>query len=178
MLDGIREVVGVESYNVSCSLPASPVTKNTKISSVQQTVSRVENPVWQTGVPTPINNGVLTPNQKALALLTGFATGSIRMKDDAVQHLPIVQGNKSIGESLQELPWYSPNPAKKIDGSANRSEKTKLINSGLKKTLVSSTIAGQLADQYPRKPIPDSEIKPENIISGSPEYIPYKRLKY
>ena len=178
MLAETREVIDVASSNISHSAPNTPITKHTKTFLDQTPIPKVESPKWKAGVPTPTNDGVLTPNQEALNLLTGFATGSIRMKDDVVQHLPAVQGNTSIGESLQELPWYSPNQTKKIDGSVNCSKKAKLVEKKPKKKLALQTIAGQLAEQYPCKCISDSEIKPENIILGSPEYIPYKHLKY
>ena len=34
-------------------------------------------PSWRVGVPTPLNEGSLTPNQEAIGLLAGFASGSI-----------------------------------------------------------------------------------------------------
>ena len=77
---------------------------------------------WQEGVPSPIRKGVLTPNPEALSLLAGFASGSVKMDRDVVQHLPITQGNKSIGSTLSELPWYTPD-TKKMDGI--RSKKAK-----------------------------------------------------
>ena len=53
-----------------------------------------------------------------MGLLAGFALGSIRMEGDVVQHLPAVKGNQTIGDNLQELHWYTPNPnKKKTDGS-------------------------------------------------------------
>ena len=66
---------------------------------------------WKTGVQTPLSEGFLTPNQEAIGLLAGFASGSIPMEGDVVQHLPAVKGNQTIGDNLQELPWYIPNPS-------------------------------------------------------------------
>ena len=37
--------------------------------------------------------------------------------------------------------------------------------------------AGLLATQHPYQCVPDSKIRIENIIPGSPEYIPYKWIK-
>ena len=82
------------------------------------------------------------------------------MKGDIVQHLPIVQGNKTISDSLQEIPWYSPK-RKKTDSSVIHSKKAKIAKKEPKKQVTYHT------------QIPDSEIRPENIIPGSPEYILY-----
>ena len=49
--------------------------------------------------------GLLTPNQEAIGLLAGFASDSVQMEGDVVQHLPTIKGNQTIGENLQELPW-------------------------------------------------------------------------
>ena len=51
---------------------------------------KLKSPKFKTGVPTPIKEGKLTPNSEALTLLSGFADGSIQMKDDEVQHLPSI----------------------------------------------------------------------------------------
>ena len=139
-------------------------------------IPKVDTIKWKQGVPTPINEGSLTPNQEALGLLTGFTSGSVRMKGDIVQHLSIVQGNKSIGDSLQEIPWYSPK-RKKTDGSVIHSKKAKIAKKEGKKHITSQTNASHLAKKSPHTQIPDSEIRPENIIPGSPEYIPYKKVK-
>ena len=43
--------------------------------------------------------------------------------------------------------------------------------------MIKQTKAGELAKLNPHQRIPDSEINIENIIPGSPEYVPYKRIK-
>ena len=43
--------------------------------------------------------------------------------------------------------------------------------------LVRLTNASLLAKANPCTQVPDSEIRPENIILGSPEYVPYKWKK-
>ena len=95
------------------------------------------------------------PNTEALTLLTGFATGEIFMEGEQLKHLP------SISESLETL-WESPKRRKNIDGRSNCTKK------------------GTIAQKEPRKnvrtQIPDSEIKLENIIPGSPAYLPYERI--
>ena len=47
----------------------------------------------------------------------------------------------------------------------------------MKKHMVKQTQANKLAKMNTCTRIPDSEIKIENIIPGSPVYIPYKRVK-
>ena len=101
------------------------------------------------------------------------------MEGDAVQHLPAMKGNQTIGENLQGLPWYTPSPKrkKKIDNSANQNKKPAVAKKESKKHLVKQTITSQLAQKNPQSKIPDLEIKIENIIPGSPVYIPYKKPK-
>ena len=95
-------------------------------------IPKVDTLKWKQGVPTSIIEGSLTPHQEALGLLTSFTTGSIRMRGDVVQLLPTVQGNKSIGNSSQEIPWYSPK-RRKVDGSAIHSKKAKIAKKGTQK---------------------------------------------
>ena len=124
------------------------------------------------GVPTPINEGTLTPNQEAFGLLVGFASGSVCMEGDVVQHLPIVQGNKTFGDSLGELPWFNPNTKTKQMDLLLDQKRLKL----LKRKPVKSK-AKTLAKKNPQTWGPDSDIRIENIIPGSPVYIPCKKGK-
>ena len=120
--------------------------------------------------------GSLTPNQEAFGLLISFATGSVRMRGDVVQHLPTLQGNKSIGDSLWEIPWYSPK-RRKVDGSVIHSKEAKITKKEPKKHLVKQNNASLLAKMNPHTQVPNSEIRPENIIPDSQEYVPYKKIK-
>ena len=85
-----------------------------------------------------------------------------------------MQGNQSTGESLSELPWYSPESMKKTDGSAIRSRKAMLAVKAPQSHSVTNMQA--YTAQHPHHRIPDSEIRLENIILGSPEYIPYRHV--
>ena len=60
----------------------------------------------------------------------------------------------------------------KSHGKTNHSKKAKIAQKEPRKT-----IAKQLAEQKPRTKIPDSEIRVENIMSGSPLFIPYHHIK-
>ena len=126
---------------------------------------------WQEGVLSPIRRGALTPNKEAFSLSARFASGSVRMDGDVVQHLPIMQENKSIGSTLSELLWFTPNTEKK-DGSVIHSKKAKVAKTTRKQTKVN-----KLAQKQPHTRITDSDIRIENIIPGSPIYIPYKNIK-
>ena len=139
-------------------------------------IQKVDTLKWKQGIPTPIIEGSLILNQEAFGLLTGFTTGSIRMRDDVVQHLPTVQGNKSIGDRLQEILWHSPK-RRKYDGSAIHSKKAKIAKKEPEKHLVRHTNTNLWAKMNPRIQIPDSEIRPENSIPVSPEYVPYQKIK-
>ena len=68
-----------------------------------------------------------------------------------MKHLP------TISESL-ETSWETPK-RKNIDGSANRTKKAKIAQKEPRKGL---------AIQHPHTKVPNSEIKLENIIRGSP----------
>ena len=57
-----------------------------------------------------------------------------------------------------------------MDGSANNNKKSVIAKKEPK------TKAKLLAEKRPQTKIPDSEIHPENIIVGSPVYIPYKKV--
>ena len=114
------------------------------------------------GALTPLQEGQLTPNTEALTLLTGFATGEIFMEREQLKHLP------SISESLETL-WESPKRRKNFDGRSNCTKKATIAQKEPRKI-----ISKKLPEKNFRTRIPDSEIKLENIIPGSPAYLPYK----
>ena len=149
---------------VVCSVPSSPVDSiklflsRTPIPTLKQIV---KSPQFVKGVPTLVQEGKMTPNTEALSLLTGFATGNVTMKGDEVQHIP------SISQSLGTI-WETPKH-KVTDGSANHTKKTKVTKKEPRKN-----ISKQMAETNPRTKIPDSEIRIENIIQGSPSFVPYK----
>ena len=124
------------------------------------TLKRIaKSPEFVKGVPTPVQEGQMTPNTEALSLLTGFATGQVTMKGDEVQHIP------SISQSLGTI-WETPK-RKVTDGSANRTKKAKVAKKEPRKN-----ISKQMAEANPRTKIPDSKIRIENIIQGSPSFVP------
>ena len=169
------KVIKVANCTFSCSTPNTPITKCPKFSSfLQRTpVPKVTSPIWKIGVSTRINDDTLTPNQEAITLLSGFATGQIKMSGDVVQHLltnTTQDELQTIGESLQELENHSPTIKMKIDGSANQNKKAMVAKKEPK------TKAKLLVDKDPRTKIPDPEICPENIIVSSPAYVPYKKI--
>ena len=98
------------------------------------------------------------------------------MEGDVGQHLLIVQGNKSIGEMLNKVPWFSPIlKRKKTDGSAICSKKAKIAKEEPHNPVKQpKTNAKILAERNPCTKILDSEIHIENIIPRSPTYVPYK----
>ena len=154
-----------EKRKVVRSVPSSPVDSiklflsKTPIPTLDQRIAK--SPEFVKGVPTPVQEGQMTPNTEALSLLTGFATGQVTMKDNEVQHIP------SISQSLGTI-WETPK-RKVTDGSANRTKKAKVTKKEPRKN-----ISEQMAEANPRTKIPDSEIRIENIIQGSPQFVPYK----
>ena len=146
--------------NVSCSVPSSPVTKSVLIKSFldRTPIPSVQTTQWVQGAPTPIQEGQLTPMSEALNLLVGFSTGEVTMEGENMKHLP------SISESLSSL-WDTPK-WKNTNGSVNRTKKAKIAQKEPRKN-----ISKGLAIQHPRTKIPDSEIKLENIVQGSPSFV-------
>ena len=155
-----------KNRKVSHSVPSSPVTSiklfmpKTPIPTLKRK-EKLKSPKFVKGVPTPIKEGRLTPNSEAFSLLSGFATGNIKMGGDEVLHLP------SIGTSLATI-WETPK-RKDIDGSVNRTKKAKVAQKEPRKNL-----SKQLAERHPHTKVPDSDIKLENIILGSPSYVPIR----
>ena len=117
------------------------------------------------GAPTPIQEGQLTPITEALNLLVGFSTGEVVIEGENVKHLP------SISKSLNSI-WNTPK-RKNTDGSVNRTKKAKIAQKEPHKN-----ISKDLAIQHPHPKIPDSEIKLENIVQGSPSFVPHSVKSY
>ena len=157
-------------FNVSHSVPCSPVVKDVTKSDFlsKLPIPKITEFKWVWGAPTPVAQGSMSPNEQAITLLAGFASGSVKMDGDSLRHLPAIP-EKSINETLNEIPWETPKQ-KRIDGKANHSKKPKIAQIEPRKT-----IAKQLAEQKPRTKI--SEIGVKNIIQGSPIYIPYHHVK-
>ena len=107
--------------DVMRSVPSSSIVKNVQIKPFLHKTPipsiKKETTKWVKGVPTPIQEGQLTPNTEALNLLAGFASGEVVMEGDELKHLP------SISKSLETI-WDMPK-RKNTDGSANRTNKPK-----------------------------------------------------
>ena len=154
--------------NVSRSVPSSPVTENVSIKSFLDwtpiPLLQMESTQWVQGAPMPIQEGQLTPMSEALDLLVGFSTGEVIMEGENMKHLP------SISESLNSI-WNTPK-WKNTDGSVNRTKKAKITQKEPCKNILKD-----LATQHPRTKIPDLEIRLENIVQGSPSFIPHSVKK-
>ena len=103
----------------------------------------------------------MTPIFEALNLLVGFSSGEVIMEGEELKHIP------SISNHLESL-WDTPK-RKNIDGHANRTKKSKIAQKEPCKD-----ISKQLANQKTQTKVPDSEIRIENIIQGSPSFVPCK----
>ena len=91
------------------------------------------------------------------------------MAGDKICHLPTTPDDNSISESLNELPWSTPEISKKTDGSVNRNKKPKIAQKEPRKIH-----AKQPTELSSHTKVPDADIKLENIIPGSPAFIPYQ----
>ena len=88
------------------SVPSSPVTESVQISEFTNKMP-IPNPVleatkWVQGAPTPIQEGLMSPNTEAINLMAGFASGHVTIDGDDLKQLP------SISKSLSEV-WETPN---------------------------------------------------------------------
>ena len=167
MTDPEQGIVNVQ-LNLSTSVPNSPVTKTefSKMFLRNTPIPRVTK--WIKGVLTPIQEGDMSPNQQAFSLIKGFASDEITMAGDEIHHLPTIPDGNMISESLNELPWPTLERSKKTDGSVNRNKKPKIAQKEPRKLH-----AKQLAELNSHTKVPDADIKLENIIPGSPAFIPY-----
>ena len=150
-----------------CSVPSSPVTKPVRISEFLNKTP-IPNPAleatkWVSGVPTQIQEGLMSPNTEAINLIAGFANGHITIDGNDLKHVP------SISKSLSEV-WETPNKWVPVDSSTTGARKTVIVQKKPRKN-----VSRQIAQKEPRTRIPDSEIKLSNIIPGSPVFLPYKR---
>ena len=158
-----------KSENRSRSVPSSPVVIKPFVTKTP--IPRVYSPEWKEGAPTPILTGDLSPNTEAFSLLTGFASGEVTMDGSMIKHIPVppVHG-KSISEQLDELPWNrSPKRKQLSNGKAIRNKKPKIAEKEPR-----HRPKQPIAEKTPRTRVPDSEIRLDNIIPGSPLYIPIR----
>ena len=102
MAEKNRKTYSVPSSPVDCSIKS--FLETTPIPTLKKK-EKLKSPQFIKGVPTPIKKGQLTPNSEAISLLSGFATGQVRMEGEEVLHLP------SISESLHTL-WETPKKSK------------------------------------------------------------------
>ena len=165
----LRKVVTGSSSISSRSLPCSPV-QYTRPFLPNTLVLSTTSLTWKQGIPTPINEGNLSPNELAVKLLAGFSTGKIRMRGDVVEHRLSSDADESIADILSQLDSATHHKDQKANDLVPHICPDITINNETK------MIAEFQTKRNPRTKVPDSEIHPENIILGSPVYIPYKKI--
>ena len=164
-----RKVVTSSSSISSCSLPCSPIQHPTTFL-MNTPVPKSTLLTWKQGISTPIHEGNLSPNHLAVELLAGFSTGKIRMRGDIVEHRPSSEADESIVDMLSQLDSATHHEDQEANNSASHISPIVTVNNETK------MIARLQAEKNPRTKVPDSEIRPENIILGSPMYIPNKKI--
>ena len=85
----------IAKFQVCCL--THQLLKRTRLFLIKLPFQKTSSPSWKTGVPTPINEGTLTPNQEAFQ----FASGHVRMEGNVIKHLSVVKGNQTIGAMLK-----------------------------------------------------------------------------
>ena len=160
MADKIESGKIANSHSVPCSLVTKPVEIRSFLPKTPIPTTKLKSPKWVKGAPTPIQEGQMTPNSKAIDLLVGFATGQLSVEEGELKHIP------RISQSLETI-WENPKRNKNTNGGADRTKKAKIAQKEPHKN-----ISKQLAMQNPRTKIPHSEIKIENIIQDSPSFVP------
>ena len=111
------------------------------------------------GVPTPIQEGLMSPN-----LIVGFASGRVTIDRNDLKHVP------SISKSLSEI-WETPNKWVPVDSGTIGARKTVIAQKEPRKN-----VSRQIAQKELCTRVPDSEIKLSNVIPGSPASVSYKRI--
>ena len=74
---------------------------------------------WVQGAPTPIGEGLVSPNTEAMNLLTGFTTGQVIVEEGQLKHLP------TIADSLKMI-WETLKRKKEANGWAIHTKKAKI----------------------------------------------------
>ena len=89
--------------NISHSVQCIPVVQNVaQFDFLSKTlVPKVTEHAWVEGAPMPILQGSMSPNEQAITLLAGFASGSVTMEGNSIKHLPSIP-DKSIMQTLEE----------------------------------------------------------------------------
>ena len=128
-------------FSISCSVPCSPVVKDvTKSEFLSKTpIPKITESTWVQGVPTPVIQGSMSPNEQAITLLAGFVSGNVKMEGDSVKHIPTIPEG-SITQTLNEG-WGTPKWKKDTSGSAIHTKKAKV------------------AQKEPKKPLPGNWLK-------------------
>ena len=149
-----------------CSVLCSPVTEPVQISEFLNKTP-IPNPAleaakWVLGAPTPIQEGLTSPNTEAINLIAGFASGHITVDGNNLKHIP------SISKSLSEV-WETPSKWASVDSGAIGPKKAVIAHKELHKNALR-----QIAQKEPCTRVLDSEIKLSNVILGSPAFVPYK----
>ena len=150
------------------SVPSSPVTKPVRISEFLNKTP-IPNPAlettkWVPGVPTPIQEGLMSSNMETINLIAGFASGHITIDGNNLKHVP------SISKSLSKV-WEAPNKQVPVDSGTIGAGKMIIAQKELRKN-----VSRQIAQKEPHTRVLDSEVILSNIISGSPVFLPYKRI--
>ena len=101
---------------------------------------------------------------EAINLIAGFASGHVTTDGNDLKHVP------SSYKSLSEV-WETPNKWVPVDSGTIGARKTVIAKNELCKN-----VSRQIAQKEPCTRVPDSEIKLSNVISGSPTFVPYKRI--
>ena len=156
--------------NISHSVLCSPVVKNVaQFEFLSKTpIPKVSDNAWVEGAPMLILHGSMSPNEQAMTLLVGFASGSVTTEGDSIKHLPTAP-DKSIMQILDDI-WGTLTQENNDYKNIIYTKKAKITQNEPRKSTTQ-----QLAEENPCTRIADLEIRLENIIPGSPLFIPYKR---
>ena len=169
MNDRQRKVVTNSSSISSGSSPCSPI-QHPRTFLTNTPVPKTTSLTWKQGISTLIHEGNLSPNELAVKLLAGFSTRKIRMRGDVVEHRPSSEADESIADMLSQLDSATHYKDQEANNSASHISPIVTVNNETK------MIARLQAEKKPRTKVPDLEIRPENIILGSPMYIPFKKI--
>ena len=130
----------------SRSVPCSPVIKPVGIRSFLPKTpiptTKLKSPKWVKGAPTPIQEGQMTPNSKAIDLLVGFATGQLSVEEGELKYIP------RISQSLETI-CENPKRKKNTNGGADQTTKAKIAQKEPHKNIFEQLAMQNLIQKYP-----------------------------
>ena len=100
-------------------------------------IPKITENTWVQGAQIPVIQGSMSPNEQAITLLDGFASGNAKMDGDSVKHIPTIL-RESMTQTLNEI-WGTLKWKKNTSGGAFCTKKAKFAQKSIERPLQSQT---------------------------------------